>query len=74
MIEAFKTKPDRLRSGTCVISVIGLFDDLKKLKTFQIKLLGQIAAAMVLLASGIVFSQVPLPFVGQFSLAGWVIR
>ena len=57
--------------AACVISVIGLFDDLKKLKTFQIKLLGQIAAAMVLLASGIVFSQVPLPFVGQIQL-GWV--
>ena len=50
------------------IAFVGLFDDLKLLKTFKIKLGAQIAASLVLLAFGIVFSQVSLPGIGAIDL------
>lgn len=53
------------------IASIGFLDDLKKLKTFKIKLASQIVAAMVLLAFDIVFSRVSLPVIGAFDL-GWI--
>ena len=53
------------------IALVGFLDDLKKLKTFKIKLAAQIAAAMVLLVFGIVFSRVSLPVIGALDL-GWL--
>jgi len=53
------------------IALIGFTDDLKKLKTFKIKLAAQIAAAGVLLAFEIVFSRISLPIIGAFDL-GWL--
>tara|TARA_R110000868_G_scaffold4155_20_gene25457 strand:- start:18025 stop:19191 length:1167 start_codon:yes stop_codon:yes gene_type:complete len=53
------------------IALVGFLDDLKKLKTFKIKLGAQIAAALVLLAFGIVFTRISLPVVGAFDL-GWM--
>ena len=48
------------------IASVGFLDDLNKLKTFKIKLAAQVAAAMVLLVFGIVFSRVSLPVIGAF--------
>lgn len=53
------------------IALVGFLDDLKLLKTFKIKLGAQIAASLVLLAFGIVFTRVSLPVVGAFDL-GWL--
>jgi UDP-GlcNAc:undecaprenyl-phosphate/decaprenyl-phosphate GlcNAc-1-phosphate transferase len=53
------------------IALVGFLDDLKLLKTFKIKLGAQIAASLILLAFGIVFSRVSLPGVGAFDL-GWL--
>lgn len=53
------------------IALVGFLDDLKLLKTFKIKLGAQIAAALALLAFGIVFTRVSLPGVGAIDL-GWI--
>ena len=53
------------------IAVVGFLDDLKLLRTFKIKLGAQLAASFVLLAFGIVFTKVSLPFIGAFDL-GWL--
>ena len=53
------------------IALVGFLDDLKRLKTFKIKLGAQIAASVVLLAFGIVFSRVSLPGIGAIDL-GWL--
>ncbi|RPF96447.1 MAG: glycosyltransferase family 4 protein [Rhodospirillaceae bacterium TMED63] len=53
------------------IASVGFLDDLNKLKTFKIKLAAQVAAAMMLLVFGIVFSRVSLPVIGAFDL-GWL--
>lgn len=53
------------------IALVGFLDDLKLLRTFKIKLGAQIAAALVLLAFGIVFTRVSLPVIGAFDL-GWL--
>ncbi|MFT7570135.1 MAG: UDP-GlcNAc:undecaprenyl-phosphate GlcNAc-1-phosphate transferase [Paracoccaceae bacterium] len=53
------------------IALVGFLDDLKRLKTFKIKLGAQIAASLVLLAFGIVFSRVSLPGIGAIDL-GWL--
>ena len=52
------------------IAVVGFLDDLKRLKTFKVKLGVQIAAALLLVAFDIVFTRVSLPGVGAFDL-GW---
>lgn len=53
------------------IALVGFLDDLKLLKTFKIKLGAQIAAALILLAFGIVFTRVSLPSIGAIEL-GWL--
>ena len=54
-----------------LIAIVGLLDDLGKLKTFKAKLAVQIAAAMILLAFGIALSNISIPIVGAVSL-GWL--
>ena len=53
------------------IALVGFLDDLKLLRTFKIKLGAQIAAALVLLAFGIVVTKVSLPGIGALDL-GWI--
>ena len=53
-----------------VIALVGFLDDLKKLKTFKIKLAAQVFGAIVLLAFGIVINRVSVPFFGTIDL-GW---
>ena len=53
------------------IGFVGFLDDLKRLKTFKIKLGAQIAASLSLLAFEIVFSKISLPFIGAIDL-GWL--
>lgn len=53
------------------ITVIGLFDDLGRLHGFKFKLAGQVFAAGVLLAFGIVLQSVAVPFYGTVTL-GWL--
>lgn len=53
------------------IAAVGYVDDLQRLRTFKIKLGAQIAAALLLTLSGIVFSRVSLPGLGTLDL-GWL--
>ncbi|PPR10158.1 MAG: putative undecaprenyl-phosphate N-acetylglucosaminyl 1-phosphate transferase [Alphaproteobacteria bacterium MarineAlpha11_Bin1] len=53
-----------------VIALVGFLDDLRKLKTFKIKLAAQIFGAIILLAFGIVINRVSVPFFGSVDL-GW---
>jgi UDP-GlcNAc:undecaprenyl-phosphate GlcNAc-1-phosphate transferase len=53
------------------IAFVGLIDDLKFLKTFKLKLAAQIAAALVLVAFGMVFTRVSVPVLGAVDL-GWL--
>ena len=53
------------------IALIGLIDDLQLLKTFKVKLAAQVAASLVLVAFGMVFTRVSIPAVGAVDL-GWL--
>jgi UDP-GlcNAc:undecaprenyl-phosphate/decaprenyl-phosphate GlcNAc-1-phosphate transferase len=57
--------------GACLISVVGVIDDIRELRPL-VKLLGQIAAAVVVVEAGVVVTDVTVPFVGalQFPHAG----
>ncbi len=58
-------------AGACLISLIGAIDDTRELKPL-VKLLGQVAAAVIAVEAGAVVTDVTLPFVGplQFPNAG----
>ncbi|MEE2997340.1 MAG: glycosyltransferase family 4 protein [Pseudomonadota bacterium] len=53
------------------VALVGFLDDLKRLKTFKIKLVAQIVAATLLVAFGVVISRISLPVMGAFDL-GWL--
>ena len=53
------------------IVFVSLLDDLKKIHSFQIKLMTQILAACVLLGFDIVIRDITLPFAGSVALGGW---
>lgn len=53
------------------IVVVGLLDDLGKLRTFKLKLGTQLLAAAILLAFDIVIREITLPFAGSIPLGWW---
>lgn len=60
--------------GACVITLIGMIDDIRDLPPW-VKLLGQIAAAVIAVEAGAVVTDITLPFIGglQFPNAGGVL-
>jgi UDP-GlcNAc:undecaprenyl-phosphate GlcNAc-1-phosphate transferase len=60
-----------LIGGACLITLVGAIDDVRELPPL-VKLLGQIAAAVIAVEAGAVVTDVTLPFVGalQFPNAG----
>ncbi len=61
-------------AGACVIALVGAIDDARDLPPLA-KLAGQIVAAVIAVAAGVVVSDITLPFVGglQFPNAGGVL-
>jgi UDP-GlcNAc:undecaprenyl-phosphate GlcNAc-1-phosphate transferase len=61
-------------AGACVIALVGAIDDWRELPPL-LKLLGQIAAALVAVEGGVVVTDVTLPFIGalQFPNTGGVL-
>lgn len=61
-------------AGACLITLVGAIDDAKPLRP-AIKLLGQIAAAVIAVEGGAVVTDVTLPFIGglQFPNTGGVL-
>jgi UDP-GlcNAc:undecaprenyl-phosphate GlcNAc-1-phosphate transferase len=61
-------------AGACLITVVGAIDDVRDLPP-ALKLLGQIAAALIAVKGGAVVTSVTLPFLGslQFPNAGGVL-
>lgn len=57
--------------ATVAIIVVGLLDDLGRLRTFKLKLATQIVAATLLLVFGIVIKEVTLPRVGTIYVGWW---
>jgi UDP-GlcNAc:undecaprenyl-phosphate GlcNAc-1-phosphate transferase len=57
--------------GACLISAVGVIDDIRELRPL-VKLLGQVAAAVVVVEAGVVVTDLTVPFVGglQFPNAG----
>jgi UDP-N-acetylmuramyl pentapeptide phosphotransferase/UDP-N-acetylglucosamine-1-phosphate transferase len=53
------------------IAVVSFLDDLGRLRSFAVKLGAQIAAALVLVAFGMVFRSMTLPGIGSFELGLW---
>jgi len=53
------------------VAAISLADDLGHFQSFWIKLCAQVAAALVLVAFGIVFREMTLPLAGSFELGWW---
>src|SRR5205807_725033 len=60
--------------GACLISFVGAVDDIKELQPL-VKLFGQVAAAIVVVAAGVVVNNVTIPFIGslQFPHTGGVL-
>jgi UDP-GlcNAc:undecaprenyl-phosphate GlcNAc-1-phosphate transferase len=58
-------------AGACVIALVGAIDDAVDLKWYW-KLLGQVAAALIVVEGGVVVTDVTLPFIGtlQFPNTG----
>jgi UDP-GlcNAc:undecaprenyl-phosphate GlcNAc-1-phosphate transferase len=54
-------------AGACLIALVGAIDDARPLKPL-VKLLGQIAAAVVAVKAGAVVTDVTIPFVGTLTL------
>ena len=50
-------------AGACLITLVGAIDDMRPLRP-AVKLLGQIAAAVIAVEAGAVVTDVTLPFVG----------
>ncbi len=63
-----------IMGGACVIALVGVIDDIRALPPL-LKLLGQIAAAVIAVRAGAVVTDVTLPFLGalQFPNAGGAI-
>jgi UDP-GlcNAc:undecaprenyl-phosphate/decaprenyl-phosphate GlcNAc-1-phosphate transferase len=63
-----------LMVGACLIAIVGLIDDVRELSPL-VKLIGQVAAAVVAVRSGAVVKSITLPFIGshQFPHAGGVL-
>jgi UDP-GlcNAc:undecaprenyl-phosphate/decaprenyl-phosphate GlcNAc-1-phosphate transferase len=63
-----------IMAGACLIALVGVIDDIRALPPL-VKLLGQIAAAVIAVEAGAVVTDVTLPFVGglQFPHAGGFI-
>lgn len=61
-------------AGACLITIVGAIDDARPLRP-AVKLVGQIAAAVIAVEAGAVVNGVTLPFVGplQFPHAGGVL-
>jgi UDP-GlcNAc:undecaprenyl-phosphate/decaprenyl-phosphate GlcNAc-1-phosphate transferase len=61
-------------AGACLITLIGVIDDVRELKPV-VKLVGQIVAALIAVESGAVVQNVTLPFLGslQFPNTGGVL-
>jgi UDP-GlcNAc:undecaprenyl-phosphate GlcNAc-1-phosphate transferase len=61
-------------AGACLITLVGAVDDVRELRPV-VKLVGQIAAAVVAVEAGAVVTDITLPFVGalQFPNAGGVL-
>ena len=59
-----------LAAAAAGMALIGLLDDLGRFATFRVKLVAQLAAAAAVPASGIAFTQFPVPGVGAVDL-GW---
>jgi UDP-GlcNAc:undecaprenyl-phosphate GlcNAc-1-phosphate transferase len=61
-------------AGACLITLVGAIDDVRPLRP-AVKLVGQIAAAVIAVEAGAVVNGVTLPFVGslQFPHAGGVL-
>jgi UDP-GlcNAc:undecaprenyl-phosphate GlcNAc-1-phosphate transferase len=57
--------------GCVGIAVVGLFDDLGRLRTFRIKLLIQVLGAVVLVSFDIAIRRLTIPAIGSVDL-GWV--
>jgi UDP-GlcNAc:undecaprenyl-phosphate GlcNAc-1-phosphate transferase len=60
--------------GACVITMVGAIDDIRDLPPL-VKLLGQIAAAVIVVEGGVVVTDVTLPFIGslQFPNTGGLL-
>jgi UDP-GlcNAc:undecaprenyl-phosphate/decaprenyl-phosphate GlcNAc-1-phosphate transferase len=56
--------------GGIIIIITGVIDDIVGLKAYQ-KLIGQLAAALVVVSSGLVIDKLTLPFVGTVQLEGF---
>jgi UDP-GlcNAc:undecaprenyl-phosphate GlcNAc-1-phosphate transferase len=52
--------------GACLITVVGVVDDLLNLRAWQ-KLIGQIGAAVIAVQGGVKLASIVLPFVGQLA-------
>jgi UDP-GlcNAc:undecaprenyl-phosphate GlcNAc-1-phosphate transferase len=61
-------------AGACLITLVGAIDDVRELKP-QLKLIGQIGAAVIAVAGGVKVTDLIVPFVGtlQFPNEGGVI-
>ncbi|WP_018930739.1 glycosyltransferase family 4 protein [Gracilibacillus lacisalsi] len=55
--------------GGIIIVITGIIDDIVGLKAYQ-KLIGQLAAALVVVSSGLVIDKLTMPFVGTVHLEG----
>jgi len=53
-------------AGACVITLIGVIDDMVDLKPL-LKLIGQVGAAVIAVAGGVKLTSIVLPFVGQLA-------
>lgn len=57
--------------GIVVITFIGVLDDIKTLKPWQ-KLLGQILAAIIVVAFGVQIQDIKISTIAQFDLSKWI--
>ncbi|MGE0748350.1 MAG: glycosyltransferase family 4 protein [Rhodospirillales bacterium] len=60
-----------LAAAALGMAAVGLADDLRLLRTFRGKLAAQVAAAVLVAASGLVVERLWLPFAGEIALGWW---
>ncbi|SEM65718.1 UDP-GlcNAc:undecaprenyl-phosphate GlcNAc-1-phosphate transferase [Mesobacillus persicus] len=58
--------------GAVIIILIGILDDIYELSA-KIKLLGQLAAAGIVVSTGLTIDFISIPFIGKFDLGMWAI-
>ncbi|QNG60231.1 undecaprenyl/decaprenyl-phosphate alpha-N-acetylglucosaminyl 1-phosphate transferase [Bacillus sp. PAMC26568] len=63
----YNEKLTAISIGTLIIIIVGILDDKYELSA-KVKLLGQIAAASVVIASGLTITIIELPYIGVFEL------